>query len=164
MSYQEQAVNRVEAGFRPLDILTLGYAFFELAVILLFMSEKPGWQYFAIFYAAVGSLALVLSMVPMQGAWKALRLTYPLLIIILLYQSLDSTDIPHPPFAFRSSYIRFRDVLILASTSISAFSTSWKSWLNEIMSLAYMSYYLMIPTALLIFITGGFGINWKNSC
>jgi membrane-associated phospholipid phosphatase len=149
LSFLAPKINSDETGFRPLDIALISYILFELAIVLLFMTGHSGWIFFFGFYIAAGCLAFMVSMVPMRGSWRLLRLIYPVVIMTLLYEALNFQ-------IFLIQHHSFDNQIFSLEMAIFGFDISFAAqrymeiWLNEIMNLIYISYYLFIPVAILI--------------
>jgi membrane-associated phospholipid phosphatase len=149
LSFLAPKINRDEAGFRPLDIALISYILFELAIVLLFMTGRPGWIFFFGFYIAAGCLAFMVSMNPMRGSWRLLRLIYPIIIMILLYEALNFQ-------IYLIQHHSFDNQIYTMETAIFGFDISFAAqrymeiWLNEVMNFLYIFYYLFIPVAIFI--------------
>ncbi len=130
------------SGFRPIDIAALVYVLFESAVVLLFMTGKPGWHFLLGFYLASAGVILVFAIFPKYGFFKILRLFYPLILVPILYEAL-ATQIPVFRHKFFDSQINLIEMTILGFDSSFALQRYMTIKLNEFMSFFYISYYLL---------------------
>lgn len=147
MSYPEQA--RDYSGFRPLDLATLIYIFFELAVIAIFMPMQAAWFVYIGFYLCAAGMAVMFTLMKPAGILKAVRLVYPLLIITLFYEALDKQIFLIHGRSFDNVIVNLEQVILGIDMSF-FFQRYMEIWLNEVMSFFYLSYYFIPPTAILL--------------
>ncbi len=138
-------------GFRPIDIATLVYVLFESLVILLFMTDRPGWHFLLGFYLASAGVVLVFALFPKFGFFRILRLFYPLVLTPMLYEAL-ATQIPVFRHKFFDHQVNLIEMAILGFDSSFAIQRFMTIKLNEFMNFFYMSYYLLPFLTLFIFL------------
>jgi len=146
LSYRESAIDH-KPGFRPIDIATLAYIIVQAVLASLFLSGKPIWYLYLGLYISVAILIFLVSMINSAGpVWMTIRLVYPLIIIPVLYRALDNQVFMIHKIPFDSQINSF-EMAFLGFDSSFALQRHITVWRNEIMSLAYMSYYFLIPGA-----------------
>jgi membrane-associated phospholipid phosphatase len=139
---QDSLADKIKAGVRPLDKAIIGYVIFELAIVFLFLRGNPGWFFFIAFYALIGAIAMFISSTEFSGFWKIIRLAYPLLIAPLMYELLQFQIFAIHKHSF-DSQINNLEMSVLGFDSSFAFQRIMTPVLNEIMSISYISYYIL---------------------
>jgi membrane-associated phospholipid phosphatase len=129
-------------GFRPIDIATLTYGLFEALLVIVFMSNQPGWFFLFTFYLAACGIVLVFALFQKYGITKSLRLFYPLFFIPLLYEALAKQIHLFHSGTF-DSLINSFEMRVLGFDSSFAMQPYMTIWLNEAMSFFYMYYYIL---------------------
>ena len=147
-----------QPGLRPLDVATLAYVLVEAAVVVVFLRHRPVWPYLLMIYMTAAAMTVLFASVRASGRfWRAFRLTYPLLIVVILYEALN-----HQVFIFHSrpldATINSAEMTILGFDSSFALQRFMSVPLNEIMSFFYISYYFIPPVVLLVFL---FHEKWR---
>jgi membrane-associated phospholipid phosphatase len=137
-------------GFRPIDIATLIYCLFEALLVLIFMSNQPGWFFLFTFYLSASGIVLVFALFRKYGITKSLRLFYPLLFMPLLYEALARQIHLFHRGTF-DGFINSLETHFLGFDTSFAMQPYMTIWLNEVMSFFYMYYYLL-PFMALIFL------------
>lgn len=165
MSYQEQANEK--AGYRPFDIATLAYIGFQLVIFAIYSRTNPGpydflgmyLTRFGLFslYLAAAMIVVIFSFIPPSGAFKLIRLTYPMFMITFFYEALKSQIFFIHGYPFDNTIISIEHA-ILGFDSSFALQRFMSFSLNEIMNFFYISYYFMVP---LIAILLAFKGSWK---
>lgn len=148
MSSRGSAIDNIR-GFRPIDIAILTYLSLEIVLISIFMRQWPVWLFFTGLYVSVAFLAVIMSQFYFEGrVWRLFRTIYPVIVMGMLYEALK-------PQVFMIHPLPFDPQVNSLEMSIFGFDTSFALqplmtiWRNEIMSLAYMSYYFIMPGAVL---------------
>ncbi len=118
------------------------------------MAGRPGWINLIFFYLSAGGIVLLITLIPASAEnplWKSIRITYPLFLIIFFYRALspqffliNSSPLDSAVHAFEMSVLGFDPAFIL--------QPYMEIWINELMSLGYLSYYFLIPLAAAAFI------------
>ena len=109
-------------------------------------------------YLAAALIVLLFSFVPPNGYFKLIRFIYPLFMITFLYEALKSQ------IFFIHGY-PYDGVIVSIEHSILGFDSSFalqqymSYTLNEIMSFFYISYYFLIPIAIVLL---AFKAAWKS--
>jgi membrane-associated phospholipid phosphatase len=150
--FQEAEIKYSSAGFRPIDIATLAYLLFEMAVVLIFLRQGPIWMFLIGIYLLGATLVVLFSAFQIPGPrWRTFRLIYPLLIMIFLYEVLD-----YQIFIFHSgpldNLINSLEMAVLGFDASFALQRYISVTLNEVMSLSYLSYYFIPPAAFFLFL------------
>lgn len=117
------------------------------------MKDDIRWPYFAGFYLASAGIVFLMTSSFMQNAntnkfWKALRLCYPMFMFIFFYEAVG----PQVFMVFGRSFdsqIHSIEMAIFGVDPAFALQPYMEIWLNEVMSLAYLSYYLILPVSVL---------------
>jgi len=147
-------MDNLKKKFRPPDIALLIYILTQFLFISLFMTGKPGWYFFLMFYAAAAAIAVIFALFPLREAgifWRALRMTYPFFLIIFFYEAVG----PQVSMIFKQPFdgrIVALENMIFGADPAFAIQRYMEIWLNELMSFAYISYYFIIPAAAIILI------------
>lgn len=147
--------NKNGNGFRPIDIATLAYITIQTILVILFMSSKPGWYFFLLFYFASAGIAILLAVYPLSGSsvlWRALRITYPLFLFTFFYEAVGPQVfmIVGTPM---DSHIVALERAVFGVDPAFALQSRMEIWLNEVMSFGYISYYFLLPFgAILLFL------------
>jgi membrane-associated phospholipid phosphatase len=142
-------------GFRPIDYALLIYASLELILVAVFMPGRQGWPYLLWFYMAVIALVLFMGSAPFPASgrfWKTIRLGYPMLLFLMLYESVGF-QIPMLNGKMFDSQIHGLEKLIFGNDPGFLLQPYMQIWLNEIMNLAYMSYYFFLPVAVIMLVS-----------
>lgn len=128
----------------PFERLTLAYLFFLNLLILLFHRNLPGAPFFLLGHAALGAAIVGLAAAAGKSEHAvliALRHWYPLVLFLLFFEELHY--LVHLAFSgwFDSWLIRFDYALfgVHPTVWVEQFASPW---LNDLMQLAYMTYYL----------------------
>jgi hypothetical protein len=124
------------------------------------MSGREGWVFILFFYMAAAGIAAIFIVVPIKesgSVWRVLRTAYPLFLLTLFYKAAETQiflifDRPFDPL------IHSFEKAIFGRDPAFAIQPYMEIWLNEIMNLAYLSFYLLIPAAFLILY---FGRRWE---
>jgi membrane-associated phospholipid phosphatase len=152
LSFRESEIDNQLGGFRPIDIATICYLILEIAMIFLFMTHWKGWFYFLGFYIVAIGMVLMFTSFPMPGSpawWKVLRIIYPAILVTILYEALRSQIFIFHRIPFDAQVYGFekavfgRDIYFDLQRYMSV-------GLNELLSLFYMSYYLLLPGAIIL--------------
>ena len=146
---------------RPVDIATLAYILIEISVILFFMSGRPGWIYMLFFYISAACIVLLMVAFPfnqLSVAGRAVRTIYPVVLIVFFYRALGPQMfvIFDKPF---DSVIHQFEFSVFGIDPAFAIQKYIDIWLNEFMSFGYFSFYLFIPTVIIIYLLLG---KWKS--
>ena len=152
MSFRESEIDKDLGGFRPVDIATCCYLLFEIAIILIFMRHLQGWIFSLFFYLIALGMVFMFTLFPMPGTptwWKALRIIYPAILIVLFYEALRSQVFLIHSAPFDAKVYGFEKA-ILGRDIYFEMQRYMTIGLNEMMSFFYMSYYLLIPGAIFL--------------
>lgn len=152
MSFRESEIDNHLGGFRPIDIATICYLLFEIAIILLFMTHWKGWVYFLSFYIVAIGMVLMFTIFPMPGSpswWKVLRIIYPAILVTLLYEALRAQIFIFHRIPFDAQVYSFEKA-VLGRDIYFELQRYMTVGLNEFFSLFYMSYYLVLPGVIII--------------
>ena len=134
-------------GFRPIDTATLTYVAVEAVLVAIFMSARQGWYFYLGLYVSAAALTLMMTMMSYQGKiWRTIRLVYPLIIMSIFYEALNAQIFMVRGLPLDSRINSF-EMAVVGFDSSFALLPHMNIWRNEIMSLAYMSYYLFVPAA-----------------
>jgi membrane-associated phospholipid phosphatase len=149
-----------DVRLRPVDMATGLYIIMEIILLLIFMIGRPGWQYLLFFYmAALGVVALMVLLNFEEAApfWRIIRIIYPLFLFTLFYEAVGPQIfmIFDNPF---DSHVVGLEKMIFGVDPAFAIQPHIEVWLNELMSFAYFSYYLMLPgVAIILLVKRRFG-------
>jgi len=142
----------IENGFRPLDIASLAYIAIQISLVLSFIAGGAGWVFFLIFYSSAAGIALIFAAFPVPKTgivWKALRIYYPLFLFILFYEAVG----PQVFIIFKEPldrYVAALERLIFGVDPAFAVQPYMEIWLNELMNIAYICGFFLIPTAVVL--------------
>ncbi|UCE66206.1 MAG: phosphatase PAP2 family protein [Candidatus Zixiibacteriota bacterium] len=140
--------------FRPVDIATLAYIIIEIIVILIFMSDRPGWLYLLFLYISAVCIVFLMVAFPIDYSsfsGRAIRTIYPVVLIVFFYRALGPQlfvifDVPFDPI------IHQFELNIFGMDPGFAMQKYIDIWLNEFMNFWYFSLYLIIPSAIIIYL------------
>jgi membrane-associated phospholipid phosphatase len=138
-------------GFRPIDIATLTYAAIEAILVAVFMSDRWGWYFLFGFYLAACGIVLVFALFQKYGIFKILRLFYPLILMPMLYEALGRQIFLFHRHPF-DNQVNALEVALFHFDPAFAIQPYMTIFLNELMSLSYMSYYVLPFLALFLFL------------
>ncbi len=139
--------------FWPVDYLVIGYCLFMVLVILAIGRPLGGYADELVFYSSTAAVAalVVRYLGESRTGWRRfLRLLYPAILLTVFYRMTGGTMF--------LLFDRFYDYQIISlEQSVLGVEPSLfidRNWLspfwNELFSASYFSYYLMIPTLLLV--------------
>jgi len=136
----------------PFDWLVIGYCLLSLSLIALFGRPISTYTSEALFYASMGAMAaLIVRFVDeKQNHLHAfIRLLYPALMFTFFYRITGG--MMHLVFNefFDWQVVTFEMMILGFNPTIYIDSHLLNIWVNEILSLCYFSYYLMLPAFLL---------------
>jgi membrane-associated phospholipid phosphatase len=106
------------------------------------MRGRPGWILFFGFYILTAAFILIFSSVEVSGIWRAVRLFYPLVLIAFFYEILGYQMFLIHPHSFDSQINNF-EMAIVGFDSSFALQPLMTTFLNELMSFSYISYYFL---------------------
>ena len=146
MSFPVSAMDNAQ-DFCPIDAATLAYVAIEAVLVAIFMSARQGWYIYLGLYVSAAALTLMITLMSYQGKiWRTIRLVYPLIIMSFLYEALNPQIFMIHSLPF-DSRVNALEMAILGFDSSFALLPQMTVWRNEVMSLAYMSYYFLVPAA-----------------
>lgn len=135
---------------RPGDVLVAAYLA-ATGVLALVSGTRTGMLLAALHLAALGALHFVVRLpVPRHPFGAFLRLGWPVAITPLFYTELATLNQQLFPGYFDAAVQRWEQALFGAQLSV--VSSGWFDalWFSEILHLGYVSYYLIVPAALLV--------------
>jgi membrane-associated phospholipid phosphatase len=138
-------------GFRPIDIATLVYASIEAILITLFMSNQPGWFFLVGFYLAACGIVLIFALFEKYGFFRILRLFYPVVLAPMFYESIR-TQIKMFHQRLFDGQINSIEMAVFGFNPSFAIQNYMTIGLNEVMSIFYMSFYILPFLALFLFL------------
>jgi membrane-associated phospholipid phosphatase len=123
----------------------MAYVGIEAVLILAFMSAKVGWYLLFGMYVSAAVMTVLVTMMSYRGPiWRTIRLIYPLVIMTFLYEALKTQVFMMHGTPFDSNINAF-EMAVLGFDSSFALQPHMTVWRNEIFSVAYMSYYALVP-------------------
>ena len=161
MSFPESANGKIQEGLRPIDIATLFYVILEMAIIVIFMTHWRGWYFAFGFYVVALGMVLMFTVFPMPSPpvwWKVLRIIYPAILVSIFYEALRSQIFLIHGNSFDAQILGFEKG-ILGYDLYFVLQRHMTIALNELFSLSYMSYYILLPLALFLLI---FKRRWQT--
>ena len=141
-------------GFRPLDKALLIYAVIELILVAKFLRSQPVWTFYLLFYSGIIALPVFMRFAPLTNYgrfWQAIRVGYPLVFFLMLYEAIGPQIqmIQHRLF---DNQIHSLEAALFGADPAFLLQPYMQIWINEFMSLSYMSYFFLLPTVAIIFI------------
>jgi membrane-associated phospholipid phosphatase len=152
LSSEDTGVNKPVIRFRPLDIATLAYIAIEFVIVLIFMTGRPGWAYFLLFYLVAAGIVILIVLFDMAASglfWKALRLVYPLFLFAFLYEAVGPQVFLIFDHSFDAHVIALEKTIFGVDPAF-ALQQHMEIWLNELMNASYFSYYFMLPVSAIV--------------
>ncbi len=152
MSSAETRINNPAIRFRPLDIATLAFIASELIIILIYMIGRPGWSYLLLFFLAAAGIVVLIGIFDLAVSgpfWKALRLLYPLFLFAFFSEAVGPQIFLVFDHPFDTQVIALEKMIFGVDPAF-ALQRYMEVWLNEIMSISHISYYLILPLSAVI--------------
>jgi membrane-associated phospholipid phosphatase len=146
---------------RPIDTALLAYIITEILVILVFLSGMPRWLYVLFFYICAGIIVLLMAVFPYDESskgGKAVRILYPLLLMLFFYRAIG----PQLFIVFEDPFdqaIHQLELSVFGVDPAFALQKYVDVWVNEIMHFGYLSLYLIFPVTIIGFLLAR---RWKS--
>jgi membrane-associated phospholipid phosphatase len=144
-----ESSRRVLQKLRPYDVLTLGY----LAIVLLFLVVAPhrppeALRITVAHGAAIAGVLLLAYFADRSRILRRLHDFYPLLLFIVLFGEFTGLSTALFPYWLEPLLVKF-DLWLFGGPPLSWVMTHLSPLAVEFFALAYCTYYLIIPAALL---------------
>jgi membrane-associated phospholipid phosphatase len=136
----------------PFDWIIVGYSSLMLLLILLLGRPISAYVDEIVFYASVtGLVALVIRYVDERRgrAWALVRLLYPLLLFTFFYRTTGGLMFLVFDGFYDWQLTTFEKMILGVNPTLYIDRHLLNTWVNEILSFSYFSYYLMLPGFLL---------------
>ncbi len=149
MSSADTRISNPAIRFRPLDIATLAYIFIELMIVLTFMVSRPGWFYLFLFYMAAAGIVFLIVIFDLTATgsfWRALRLVYPLFLFLFFRKTMEPQIFLVFDHSFDSHVVALEKMIFGVDPAF-ALQQYLEVWLNELMSISYISCFLILPVS-----------------